>query len=279
MSYKTILVHVDDAKNINARIEIAAKLAIADDAHLIGSATTGMSTFIAETVSVDPTGPDITPYLETLRQTTENRLAEFENIARRMGVVSYESRLADESAANSLGLQARYCDLVILGQRDSESKTSYTQANLPEHVVLSGGCPVLIIPHTGTFKNVGEHTLIAWNASLEATRSVHAAIPLLQRAKIVEVAVFNHETHWEAFGEQPGADIGQYLARHNIKVDVTQEKTNAEIGKTLLGLASSLNSDLLVMGCYGHSRLRELLLGGATRTVLQSMTVPVLMSR
>lgn len=109
-------------------------------------------------------------------------------------------------------------------------------------------------------------------------KAVHSALPLLRRAKIVEVTVFNPNRPSDAHGEQPGADIASYLARHDIKVDVMQETTESDIGDALLSLAASLNSDLLVMGCYGYSRFREVLLGGVTRTMLKSMSIPVFMS-
>jgi nucleotide-binding universal stress UspA family protein len=92
------------------------------------------------------------------------------------------------------------------------------------------------------------------------------------------VAVFNSEQQGDAHGEMPGGDIALYLARHNVKVDVLPQKTDIDVGSALLSMASDLASDMIVMGGYGHSRFREILLGGVTRTVLGSMTVPVLMS-
>jgi len=278
MSYKTILVHVDDSRNANTRIELAARLAMTEQAHLIGIALTGVSRFLYETVATDPSDPNIVPYLETLRQRAEQALIPFENIAQRVGVPSMEKRIVDDEASIGLNMQARYSDLIVLGQYDPDGSAPSSYVNLPEHVALHSGCPVLIVPYAGAFTNVGERVLVAWNGSLEAKKAVRNAMPLLRRANIVEVAVFNPESQADAHGDQPGADIALYLARHNIKVDVMQEKTDSDAGEALLSLAANLNSDLLVMGCYGHSRFREVLLGGATRTILKSMTLPVLMS-
>ena len=278
MSYKTILVHVDDSRNVNMRIELAARLAMTDQAHLIGVALTGVSRFLYETIAADASDLNIAPYLEMLRQHAEQALIPFENIAQRIGVPSIEKRLSDDEATGGLSMQARYSDLIVLGQYDPDGNAPPSYANLPEYVTMNSGCPVLIVPYGGTFGSVGERVLIAWNGSIEATKAVRNAIPLLRRAKIVEVAVFNPESQADAYGDQPGADIALYLARHNIKVDVMQEKTDLDVGEALLSLAASLNSDLLVMGCYGRSRFREMLLGGATRTVLTSMTVPVMMA-
>lgn len=276
MTYKTILVHVDDATNAAARIELAANLAKAEDAHLIGSAMTGVSRFLFETMSADAGTAGIAPFLDTIRQRTERLLTPFEDIARRAGVTSLEKRMTDDEAAGGLSLQARYCDLVVVGQFDPEGNAPSTYADLPEYVTMNGGSPVLIVPYTGAFTRTGERAMIAWDGSMEATKAVHSAIPLLRRAKNVDVVVFNAKSDADAHGQQPGADIALYLARHSIKVNVIQQSTEIDIGNALLSLAANQNSDLMVMGCYGHSRFREVLLGGPTRTVLQSMTIPVL---
>ena len=113
---------------------------------------------------------------------------------------------------------------------------------------------------------------------MEATHAVTSAIALLKRAGHVDLVVFNPDPQSEAHGAQPGGDIALYLARHGIQVQVRQQTTGADIGTALLALAADLSSDLIVMGGYGHSRLREIVLGGTTRTVLEAMQVPVLMA-
>jgi nucleotide-binding universal stress UspA family protein len=150
--------------------------------------------------------------------------------------------------------------------------------DFPQYVVINSGRPVLIVPYSGKFENIGNRVLIAWDASMAATRTVTNALPLLKRAQIVEVALFNPESQPQVHGALPGSDVAIYLARHGIKVEVLQRTTDADIGTALLALATELDSDLLVMGGYGHSRFREILLGGVTRTVLEAMTIPVLMS-
>lgn len=278
MSYKTILVHVDDAKNAPARIALAAQLALNEDAHLIGTALTGVSRFLYEAVAVNPDDPGMVPYLDVLKKRAADTLTKFDEIVNRAGVNSFEKRLTDDDAAGGISLQARYADLVVLGQFDTEATSVTNYAEVPEYVVMNGGTPTLVVPYAGSFDNIGERVLIAWNASMESIRAVRGALPLLRRAKIVEVAIFNPASRPDAYGAEPGADIALYLSRHGVKVDVMQEKTDADAGEALLSLAANLNSSLMVMGCYGTSRFREILLGGATRTVLQSMTIPVLMS-
>ena len=106
-----------------------------------------------------------------------------------------------------------------------------------------------------------------------------AAIPFLKQAELTQVVVFDSKSRRAAHGEQPGADIALFLSRHGIKVEVSQQTKpdDIDIGNALLSYAADFGADLLVMGCYGHSRFREVLLGGVTKTILQSMTVPVLM--
>jgi nucleotide-binding universal stress UspA family protein len=278
MSYKTLLVHVDEAKNIDTRIGIAAQLAMTEGAHLIGAAMTGVSRFLYDSMAIAPGEPSIMPYLGTMRQRAEDSLNKFENTVQRIGIGSFEKRLVDDDAAGGISLQARYSDLVILGQYDPDGTSSSVYADVPEYVVINSGCPTLIVPYAGSFDNLSDRVLIAWNESIEAARAVRHALPLLQRAKAVDVVVFNSASEPGVFGEQPGTDIAIYLARHNVEVEVHREQTGMDTGNALLSLASNLNSNLLVMGCYGHTRLREILLGGATRTILQSMTIPVLMS-
>jgi nucleotide-binding universal stress UspA family protein len=277
MSYKTIVVHVDGARNVDKRIEAAAYMAVAENAHLIGVAATGVSRFLQETVSMNRNDPAIAPLLDTLRKRASAPLETFDKIVRQVGVQSFENRLIDDDVNGGISLQGAYSDLIVLGQ-SSPGDASDLEADTVSYVVINSGCPVLVVPNTGAHTKIGSKVLIAWNGSMVARRAVHDAIPLLKRAEIVEVAVFNPTSKAGAHGQLPGSDISLYLARHGINVDVKEETIKSDIGEAILSLADSLHADLLVMGCYGHSRFRETLLGGVTHTILQSMTLPVLMS-
>lgn len=278
MSYRTILVHVDDSRHAAERIKIAADLAMKDNAHVIGAATTGISDLVYPG-GIGTSGiPDIGPVLEVLRQRARRTLGAFENAMQKAGVASFEKRLIADEAGPGISLQARYCDLVVIGQTVPNDPEPAAAADFPEFVVMNSARPVLIVPYAGQFGSVGKKPLIAWDASKAATRAVANALPLLKRAAAVEVAVFNPAEQAGVHGEQPGADIALYLARHGIKVNVTQQTVNMPVGAALLSLASDLNADLIVSGGYGHARFREILLGGVTRTLLESMTVPILMS-
>jgi nucleotide-binding universal stress UspA family protein len=278
MSYKTILVHVDESIHMAQRIKIAANIARKEGAHLIGAAMTGISRVLYETGTLDQNDPSLASHLQLLRERGNRALAEFESISNQMGVLSFEKRLIDDEAGGGVCLQASYCDLVVIGQIDPDESSPTVMSDFPEYVLLNCGRPVLMVPYAGRFETVGENALIAWDASMAASRAVSNAIPLLKQAKIVHVAVFNAAAQPDKHGQLPGADIALYLARHNIKVNVAQQTTSIDVGNALLSLATDLSSDLIVMGGYVHSRFRELLLGGVTRTVMDTMTVPVLMS-
>lgn len=278
MDYKTILVHIDGSRRAAARMEFAAQLANDHEAHLIGVTTTGVSRYLYESFApgIEPAG--LAPYLGTLQREAEERAQRFEAFAQRAGVASFEKRVTDDDPAGALAMQARYADLVVLGQHDPDSEVSSVYADVPEYVTMNGGCPVLVVPYAGNVAPPLERVLIGWNASPEASKAVRQALPFLRRAKIVEVAIFNGEEQWDALGAQPGADIALFLSRHGVNIDVRQERIDGDVGEALLSLAANLQSDLLVMGCYGHSRFREIFLSGSSRMVLRSMTLPTLLA-
>lgn len=281
MSYKTIVVHTDNSSHATTRIKIAVDIAIKENAHLIGAALTGISRYVYQAgLMGDSAGFTalLETHLDTLRVRAKDCLATFEAAAKTAGVPSFESLLIDNEAGAGIGLIGRYSDLVVIGQSDRDQASGGTLSDFPEYVVMSSGRPVLVVPYAGKFDAVGRRILVAWDGSTSATRAVMNAIPLLARATAVDVVVFNAEAQGDAHGELPGADIGLYLARHGVKVNVMREKAKIDLGNALLSLAADLASDLIVMGGYGHSRFREILMGGVTRTVLESMTVPVLMS-
>ncbi|MBC7413932.1 MAG: universal stress protein [Herminiimonas sp.] len=280
MSYKTILVHVDQSRHAAARIAIAAAIARTEGAHLIGVAATGISRFIYSSGAYTPADPMLTVHLDALRERARSTLGKFEEQARTAGVPSFESRMIEDEAAGGITEMGRYCDLLIIGQTDRDEPATGTMPDFPEYVLLNCARPVLLVPFTAVPGSATHRVLVAWDASPEATRAVTAAIPLLKRAEVVEVVVFNGDPGSGSIplGSEPGADLALYLARHDIRVNVRQETTSLDTGNALLSLAADLSSDLIVMGGYGHSRFREVLLGGATRTLLASMTVPVLMA-
>lgn len=153
-----------------------------------------------------------------------------------------------------------------------------TPSDLPEAVALTTGRPVLVLPFIGA-KPPGKVVLLCWNASREAARAAADALPFLKAAQKVIVLVVNPTTSAEGHGAEPGADVAAWLARHGVQITVQRDVApDADVGGVILSRAADQGADLIVMGIYGHSRMREMVLGGASRTLLASMTVPVFMS-
>ncbi len=278
MNFKTLLVHVDTSRQATTRIDLAAQLAIAHDAHLISTAMTGISRFVFQDNPIRPPDPVLLHHVDALRDHARHALRQFEESTRMAGVTSLESRLIDDDPAAGMGIQTRYADLAVIGQFDPEDPMPGLMSDFPASMLMQSAHPVLIVPFANQKIKPLSRALIAWDASITATRAVSGALPLLQTASMVDVVVFNASAQDEAHGEVAGGDLVVYLARHGVVVNVISRRTDIDIGNALLSLCADQGSNLLVMGGYGHTRFREILLGGATRTVLESMTLPVLMA-
>jgi nucleotide-binding universal stress UspA family protein len=278
MGIKDLLVAVDNTPSNKPRLELATWLAGRFGAHLVGLHPSSIAQSGAYGASFDTSLFDAA--LQETVERAERRAAEahsgFEAITARNGV-SAEWRIARGFPNPETVLHARYVDLAILGQRWSDyDALSYPD---PADVVLASGRPVLVVPRAGRFEQIERHALVAWNASREAARAVNDALPLLSLVKAVTVLSVNPNHGISAHGDEPGADIALHLARHGIKVEVQHSVAPAaDPANELLSRAADLGTDLIVMGAYGHSRMRELALGGVTRSILEQMTVPVLMS-
>ena len=275
MTYKTILVHVDPGKRSAARIEIGIRLARQFDSHLV--ALHALMPFEPPGYVLAEMGPAI---IEAQRLAAAKEVGrtetEFARQTSAAGLRNVEWRVAIDDPIDAVTLHSRYADLVVIGQAEPSDET-HVPVDFPERLVLGAGRPVLILPSVGSFATVGKRILVAWNTSREATRAVTDAIPLLRQADSVHVMAVNPKPG--EHGTVPGADIGLYLARHSVRVEVkTDHGAEIDVGNELLSRAADLDADLIVMGGYGHSRLKEWVLGGATRTILESMTAPVLMS-
>ena len=277
MGYKTILVQIDDSRHAAERIRAAARLAKAYDAHLIGAAATGISRYAFQGGATLPLDPTLAIHMEQLRERARRALDQAEPLVQQEGLLSFDKRVLDDDAAGGFGELTRYSDLVVIGQVDPNEAGATVLSDFPEYIVFTGGRPALIIPHTGTFPSIGKRVLIAWDGGRPATRAVTDALPLLRQAEQVQLALFN-QPGTGAKEPAVGADIALYLARHGIKAELLPNRPTDNVGDALLSIAADLGSDLIVMGGYGHSRFREILLGGVTRTMLNAMTVPVLMS-
>ena len=186
------------------------------------------------------------------------------------------AEVLDEPFVDAFAQQALYADLMVLGQHDSSDKgAAHVPADFAETVMEISGKPALIIPYASVPPTIGETVVIAWKPTPEAARAVAAAMPLLQSAHRVHVVSWAHDEA-EIGGERLG--LSNYLKLSGVEaIWHHQGKEPERLGELLLSRAFDLQADLLVMGCYGHNRAREWVLGGTSRTVLQSMTLPTLM--
>ena len=193
----------------------------------------------------------------------------------------YEWHTTDGDAVKAVSLFGRHADLAVIGQENPDRGAFGASADLAESVVLASGRPVLIVPYVGTYSNAGRRVMVAWDASREAARAVADALPLLQAAESVVTLSANPGSgpRPDRHGDLPGADIARHLARHGVNVEVHRIETqDVAVADMLLNRIADESIDLLVMGAYGHARVREIWLGGVTRDVLRHMTVPVLVS-
>jgi nucleotide-binding universal stress UspA family protein len=273
MAYKDILVHVDNSPQCAVRLGLAANLARDHQAHLIAlnvRSRQHLPQYIAAQYGSIIDRIEAEHNAEAARETR----AVFDRIQPDFGVTA-EWRDVDGELAATVALHARYADLTIVGQSQGEDADSA----LLDSLILDVGRPVLAVPYAGRYPSVGQRVLVAWNGSREATRAVHDALPILVGARLVHVIAVNPSGGMAGHGDVPGADICLHLSRHGVNAVCEHIRSeDLKIGEMLLSRAADEDVDLLVMGAYGRSRLRELVMGGATRHLLGHMTVPVLMS-
>jgi nucleotide-binding universal stress UspA family protein len=283
MSFKDILVHLDTSPRSATRLGVAVGLAVRHDAHLIGISIADIPSadlFRGSTMALLPNSPE-----EVVQQLRDDAAAAIEPVKamfqerlRQAGLIG-EWRETEGNRAAMLATHARYADLTIVGQPNRFESHDSAEDAMVASTLMQSGRPILAVPFAGDFPTLGERILVGWNASREAARAVHDALPLLATAKVVTVLAINPRHGLGGHGDMAVADIAAHLARHNITVEAahTVAKDIAD-GEVLLSYAADIGADLIVAGAYGHSRVREMVFGGVTRTLLSEMTAPVLLS-
>jgi nucleotide-binding universal stress UspA family protein len=276
MVYKTILVHCDASRGTAGRLGIAVDLADRFAGHVVGLHV--RQAFQA------PAFTDAGPAMDSLYRTYETTMraeeamatAAFRDAVGNQGISS-EWRVADGYVDEILAAEARVTDLVIVGQAEPDSPPTATPDDLAEDIAMAAECPVLIVPYIGAAKPPGKTVMLCWNDSREAKHAAVGALPLLAAADKVIVLLIDPRA--SRGREEPGADVAVWLARHGVKVTVQRDSAaDSDVGGVILSRAADHDVDLIVMGIYGHSRMRERVLGGASRTLLASMTAPLLVA-
>lgn len=277
MTYRDILVHLTEDPRNAAKLKVAFGLAQRFEAHLTALYTLPSPQhlyYMGEYIPADL----IQRQIDEARAAAAKARSAFEADAAKQGVTVdwMESERLPVDAVETYG---RAFDLLVLGQPDPDPEEPLAVPAgtdvLPHDLAIRAGRPILTVPYAGEYPSIGQRVMVAWNGSKEATRAVHDALPFLKTAKQVVVFGINPE---KAKGT-PGADLARHLARHGVTVEAAHTVADdIAAGEALLSAAADRSIDLLVMGAYGHARLREMIFGGVTETILGSMTCPVLLS-
>lgn len=274
MSIRDLIVYV--TANPGAEVGAAMDLAQSHDAHL--------SALHVVDIPIPPialeagvSGAYIEAERQGLLEAAAKAQAQVSSASQKAGK-DVEWRLTEGETVHRIAFQARYADMVVMGAAAGVDEPPFKR-DLCERTVLETGKPVVIIPQGYSGTGFGRSVTVAWDGSREAARAVADAMPLLQKADRVSVIAVDPDREMGALGDLPGADICHHLARHGVNAEAqTTNSGSASIGETLLKWATGQDADLLVMGAYGHWRLRELVLGGVTRDVLRDPHIPIMMS-
>jgi len=288
MPLKDLLVCFDRTEAGYARLELAFNLARASRAYLAGAyvlpethvSPVGSVGFgLAPPAGMTGLGEEGVSPSGVLREAEAAESAEqhFKSKLRLHGIEGEWHLLADGDSAALIEL-AKSVDLTIAGQRPPNSQSNGASRFRPEDIVVAAGRPVLIVPYAGAFETVGKRILIAWDGTREATRALHDALPLFTDPEATVVFVGSHERDLEQ--QRPALDrVVHHLHHHGVAARPEETlRGGLAVSDILLSRAADLGADLIVSGGYHHSQLREALLGGVSRELLEHMTVPVLMS-
>jgi nucleotide-binding universal stress UspA family protein len=272
---KDILVNLATGIENDATIDYAISLATAFEAHLAAVA------FAEDAIPPAMLAGEIPPpWIDEMRQEAQDAakaaVAKFEASAKRAAISAQAGWLPAslDGPAELFGRMARRFDLSVV--RQAEPGADGTASLLIEAALFETGRPVLVVPYIQKGGIKLDQVMVCWDGSRSAARAAADALPFLKRAKIVQLVMVSQHGKSD---ETPGADIAQHLARHGVTVEIKQiVASDTKTADVLLSHAADSSADFLVLGGYGHSRLREFVLGGVTRSILATMTAPTLMS-
>lgn len=281
MSYKTILVHLEHGKQAEQLLNAAVRMAGKYDAHLI-------ATYVIHPIEpfVGITG-ELSVYRELVdvfaRQQSEiaDEIKEvFEKKTKAQGLVAewrYVDRTVDP-VSTTVSEMSRSVDLLMISSVINDPPRKVVQYGVGP-VVTTSSCPVLVVPERYEDKSLGDYVLIAWDGSREASRAVFGSLPVLHRAKTVWLHRIDSTDESKNHTDDATRNLADALARHDIELELSSSQCSArKVGEELLRVVDMHGADCLVMGAYGHSRLRSLVLGGATHHVLDNSLVPLLLA-
>jgi nucleotide-binding universal stress UspA family protein len=278
MTYRNLLLLLDAGDRWATRTAIAIDLARKFECRVTGLAPTGIVNLPAA-VGAASFAEVSTQAWDAVRTQAQTCCTSFESACRAAGFGSYEVQLEQDDHAAALVRYAAYHDLGIVGQIEPDADGYGGSREVVEQAVLYSPRPTLVIPYAGSFPSVGNNVLVAWDESREAARAVCDALPLLKRARKVSVFAWTEANDRESARRREFDRLLLWLRSHGVDAEARSEVAQIPIAAAIQSQAAESGADLVVMGAYGHARWRERTLGGATRGLLTSMTVPVLMSR
>jgi nucleotide-binding universal stress UspA family protein len=275
------LLHIDEGPDVDAQSEYAAGLARTFDARLVGLSCHHLALPLADGGA--PTfaeGDPLTTRMRDAEEAAVEREATFLRHCRQAGLRSFDAIRDACPPAAALCAHALCCDIVVMGQPEAAGPRHASRAALIDAVLLDSARPVLLLPRAGRFKPGDGTALVAWDGSPGSARAACAALPLLRRAKSVDLI---HVLRPEVESDTPvPVDLQRaaaWLSRHGIDVRLRLVPDEKRVGRALLFDAKATGAKLLVMGAWGQPRVVERLLGGATRDVLAGLGVPTLFAR
>lgn len=272
MAFKHILVYVDNDAECAERLRYTAELAALFDARMVGLYARRLLT-MPSYAAVHIPAPVLADYDEVSEGLAGEAQALFEQAAR-AGNVSGEWSPLTGYLPDAIARATCCSDLLVLPQT-AGNQADLNETHSTDSTLLKAAAPVLIVPYAGRFQLPAKHVIVAWNNSREAGRAVRGALPLLHRAQRITVLSITGPGQEEIIG----ADLGAYLAHHNLNVVVKQVPAgDCSASDALLSFVADEGGDLIVMGGYGRSRFMETVLGGTTREILEHMTAPVFMA-
>lgn len=281
MSYRSIFVHLADGDAWTHTVDVAARIAKQFEAELVGTYLVPRATLTPFTSAVLP-GAVVKGRLAQSGYDQEQAEARFRAAAAQYTLASASFAAPAGEALGEAVLHARQADLAILRQPDTRDPDAAFASELAHAVLVGAGRPVLFVPHSGSFPEIGTTVLVAWKESREAARALADALPFLVRARKVVVMTVQPQGIDDAGDVADvlsGRGVARYLARHGVAAEVRRERAeDIDVGNLVLSRAADYSVDLIVMGGYSRPRLAEWVLGGVTRSLLETMTVPVLMS-
>ena len=282
MSYRSLLVHLDHDRRLDARLAYALRIARELACHVIGAAPPGSVPAPAEFVPVGA-GASLADYADAVWMALDQRGHElqerFEAACRQAGVASHETIVVHADKAQSLVRLSHCSDIVVISQADPEAPDFPAASERVADIVLHSARPTIVLPFAGEFDTIASRVLVAWDDSREAARALADALPLLRLAGNVQLVTWERGAHVaEAHWPERHAALQRWLQAHGVAAEPRLSRSGNALSEAMLSRAFDGGADLIVMGGYGHRRWAERVLGGTTHGMLASMTVPVLMS-